>query len=146
MDSGSLAAGALRGVIGAMSMTGSRTLAAEFGLLDQGTPPERIADEAIPKLMAAVPESARPGVVDLLHLGYGALGGAVYTAVPQRWRRHWVSGPAYGMALWLGYNAAAVPLLRLHPDRSRRPHEVVMLAADHLLYGLVIGWLGGPRT
>ena len=143
MDSGRLAAGALRGVVGAMSMTGYRTLAAEFGLLDQGTPPERMADEAIPKLMAAVPEPVRPAVVDLLHLGYGALGGAVYTAVPQRWRRHWASGPVYGMALWLGYNAGIVPLLRLHPDRRRRPHEVAMLAADHLLYGLVIGRLGG---
>jgi hypothetical protein len=50
-----------------------RTLAAEFGLLDQGTPPERMADEAIPKLMAAVPEGMRPAVVGLLHLGYGAL-------------------------------------------------------------------------
>ena len=77
MDSGRFAAGALRGVVGAMSMTGYRTLAAELGLLDQGTPPERMADEAIPKLMATVPESARPAVVDLLHLGYGALGGAV---------------------------------------------------------------------
>jgi hypothetical protein len=142
MDSGRFAAGALRGVVGAMSMTGYRTLAAELGLLDQGTPPERMADEAIPKLMAAVPESARPAVVDLLHLGYGALGGAVYAAVPQRWRRHWASGPLYGMALWFGYNAGIVPLLRLHPDR-RRPHEVAMLAADHVLYGLVIGRLGG---
>jgi hypothetical protein len=78
---------------------GYRTLAAEFGLLDQGTPPERMADEAIPKLMAAVPESMRPAVVGLLNLGYGALGGAVYTAIPQHWRRHWASGPVYGMAL-----------------------------------------------
>jgi hypothetical protein len=31
MDSGSLAAGALRGVVGAMSMTGYRTLAAQLG-------------------------------------------------------------------------------------------------------------------
>ena len=46
------------------------------------------------------------------------------------------------MALWLGYNAGIVSLLRLHPNR-RRPHEVAMLAADHLLYGLVIGRLGG---
>jgi hypothetical protein len=113
-------------------------------LLDQGTPPERMADEAIPKLMAAVPEPMRPAVVDLLHLGYGALGGAVYAAGPQAWRRHWASGPAYGMALWLGYNVGIVPLLRLHPDRPRRPHEVAMQAADHLLYGLVIGRLGRP--
>ncbi len=103
MDWGRLAAGALRGVVGAMSMTGYRTLAAEFGLLDQGTPPDRMADEAIPKLMAAVPEPVRPAVVDLLHLGYRAFGGVVYAAVPQRLRRHWASGPVYGMALWLGY-------------------------------------------
>ena len=43
--------------------------------------------------MAAVPEPVRPAVVDLLHLGYGAPGGAVYIALPQRWLRHWASGP-----------------------------------------------------
>jgi hypothetical protein len=102
-----------------------------------------MADEAIPKLIAAVPEPMRPAVVDLLHPGYGTLGGAVYTAVPQRRRRHWASGPVYGMALWLGYNAGTVPLLRLHAERRRRPHELAMPAADHLLYGLVIGRLGG---
>jgi hypothetical protein len=91
----------------------------------------------------AVPVPMCPGVVDLLHLGNGAFGGAVYTVVPLRWRRYWASGPMYGMALWLGYNAAIVPLLRLHADRPRRPHEVAMLAAGHLLYGLVIGLLGG---
>jgi hypothetical protein len=31
-----------------MSMTGLRTLDAELGLLAQGTPPERMAEEAIP--------------------------------------------------------------------------------------------------
>jgi len=38
---GRFAARALRGVVGAMSMTGYRTLAGEFVLLDQGTPLER---------------------------------------------------------------------------------------------------------
>jgi hypothetical protein len=47
------------------------------------------------------------------------------------------------MTLSLGYNAGIVPLLRLHSDRPRRPHEVAMLAAEHLPYGLVIGRLGG---
>lgn len=123
-------------------MTGYRTLAAEFGLLAQGTPPERMADEAIPKLMAAVPGPMRAGVVDLLHLSYGAFGGAVYAILPPTWRRHWVSGPLFGMTLWLGYNAGIVPLLRLHSDHPRRPHEVAVLAGDHVLYGVVIGRLG----
>lgn len=143
LDGGTLAAGALRGVVAAMSMTGFRTLGAEFGLLDQGTPPERMADEAIPKLMAVVPAHLRPGVVDLLHLGYGGLGGAVFATIPDRWRRHWSAGPLFGTALWVGYNAAIVPALGLHAEQRRRPHEVAMLAGDHLLYGAVIGWLGG---
>lgn len=143
VDASLLTAGALRGVVGAMSMTGFRTLAAELGLLDQGTPPERMAEEAIPRLMAAVPSAMRPGVLDLLHLSYGGIGGAIYTVIPPRWRRHWVSGPLFGMTLWLGYNTVLVPLLRLHPNRSRRPHEVAMLAMDHLLYGVIVGRLGG---
>lgn len=143
MGPGGLAAGALRGVVGAMSMTGSRTLAAEFGLLGQGTPPERIADEAIPALLVPVPKQIRPGVVDVLHLGYGAFGGALYATFPERWRRHRASGPLFGMALWFVYNAGLVPLLRLHPDRPRRVHELAVLAADHMLYGVVVGRLGG---
>jgi uncharacterized membrane protein YagU involved in acid resistance len=93
--------------------------------------------------MAAVPSGTRPGVVDLLHLSYGGVGGAAYTLIPPRWRRHRAAGPLFGLALWLGYNAVLLPLLRLHPDRSRRPHEVAVLAADHLLYGIVVGRLGG---
>jgi hypothetical protein len=144
MNASMLAAGALRGVAGAMSMTGARTLAAELGLLDQGTPPERMADKALAPAMAAVPEGLRPAVVDLLHLGYGALGGVIYVAVlPVKWRRHWISGPVFGSVLWLVYNAGLVPVLRLH-DQPRRPHEVAILAADHVLYGLTIGQLGGP--
>jgi hypothetical protein len=54
---------------GALSMTGYRTPAGESGSLDRGTPPERMADEAIPKLMAAVPEPMRPAVAALPHLG-----------------------------------------------------------------------------
>ena len=145
MDEGRLAVGALRGVAGAMSMTGARTLAAELGLLSHGTPPEKMADEALAPVMAAVPEALRPAVVDLLHLGYGALGGAVYaTVLPVTWRRHWAGGPVFGSALWLAYNLGLVPALRLNRDQPRRPHEIAVLAADHLLYGLMIGHLGGP--
>ena len=94
--------------------------------------------------MAAVPGAPRPGGVDLLHMGYRALGGAVYvTVLPVTWRRHWISGPAFGSVLWPIYNVGLAPALRLH-DQPRRPHETAILAADHLLYGLTIGQLGGP--
>jgi hypothetical protein len=73
------------------------------------------ADETIPKLMAAVPEP--------MHSAARLYGRpAALAAALGEWAgvRH---------PLWLGRNARIAPLLRLHPDRPRRPHEVAMLAA-----------------
>ena len=100
-----------------------------------------MTDEAIPKLMAAVPEPVRPAVVDLLHLGYRAFGGVVDTAVPQL-------AAALGERAGVRHGTLARLQRRDRPaapaaSRSPPPHEVAMLAADHLLYGLVIGRLGG---
>jgi hypothetical protein len=138
--------GAARGVVGALSMTGARTLASELCLLETGTPPESVVDEGLPRLVRSIPRERRPAVIDVLHLGYGAAGGAAFSLLPPRWRRHWISGPAFGLVLWLGYITSIAPVLGLRIERRRDVREWIVLAADHMLYGLVISRLGGrPR-
>jgi hypothetical protein len=143
MDAGQVLPSAIRGVVGAMSMTGARTLASELRLLDTGTPPESVAAEGLPQLVRPVPTRWRPAVIDVLHLGYGAAGGAAFSLLPPRWRRHWYSGPLFGLVLWLGYITGIAPVLGLRIERRRDMREWAVLAADHVLYGLVVARLGG---
>lgn len=121
-----------------MAMTGARTLASEFGLLETGTPPERVTQEGLPQLLRPVPQKLRPAAVDLLHLAYGVGGGVVFSLLPERWRRQWCSGPVFGLLLWFGYFAGIAPVLGLQIERKRDPVEWAVLAADHVLYGIVV--------
>ena len=136
--------GGFRGLVGAMSMTGARTLASEFGLLTKGTPPERVAEEGVPQVLRPVARDMRPATVDLLHLGYGSAGGATYGMLPRHWRRRWYTGPLFGLVLWVGYLTGIAPLLGLRLERRREVREWAVLAADHVLYGLVVSRLGRP--
>lgn len=125
-----------------MAMTGARTLAAELGLLTKGTPPERVAAEGVPQVLRPVRPGLRPATVDLLHLAYGSAGGAAYAMLPCSWQRRRLTGPVYGIVLWLGYIVAIAPLLGLRLERRREVREWAVLAADHVLYGLVVSRLG----
>ena len=136
--------GGLRGVVGAMTMTGARTLAAEFGLMTKGTPPEQVAEEGVPQVLGPVPRGMRPAAIDILHLGYGGAGGALYGRLPRGWRRRWYTGPLYGVALWFIYLVGIAPLLGLRLERRREIREWAVLAADHVLYGVIVSRLGPP--
>jgi hypothetical protein len=142
MDGTRIVLGGLRGLVGAMSMTGARTLASEIGLLTKGTPPERVVSEGMRPALRPVPEKLQPAVIDVLHLGYGSAGGAVFGMLPRRWRRNRFAGPLFGIALWFGYFTAIAPLLGLHLERHRPLREWAVLATDHVLYGLVVSRLG----
>lgn len=128
---------AARGAIAAMAMSGMRTLTTAFGLVEQ-TPPKAIAVQRARGLVRLVPPGSRQGVVELAHWGYGALGGALFALLPERVRRVPWAGTAYGLVLWLGFDNALAPMLRLAQARQRRPVERAALALDHLLYGLVL--------
>ena len=68
----------------------------------------------------------------------GAAGGAVFAALPAPARRRGWAGPAYGLAIWLGFEVGIAPLLGLKQARQMRLSERAALAADHVLYGLVL--------
>jgi hypothetical protein len=125
------------GTASAMAMSGMRTLTTELGLVGE-TPPEAMAKQAAGGLLKRIPAGQRGAVVELAHWAFGAVGGSVFGVLP-RWvrRRRW-AGPAYGVLLWLGFEAGLAPALGLSQAKATRPVERAALAADHLFYGQVL--------
>ncbi len=132
-----IARAALRGAIAAMAMTGMRTFAGNAGLIDQA-PPQAIMRERVWGLLKPVARRRRRSVEELFHWGYGAGGGVMFGLLPTELRRTAWAGPAYGLLLWVGFEAGIAPALGLSHSKEPRPVERAALAADHLLYGLVL--------
>jgi hypothetical protein len=133
----SVAECAFAGVVGAMAMTGVREFATSMGWVKL-TPPDDVAKTKAGSLLARLPEGRREAAIELLHWGYGAMGGAAFGALPRSWRsRLWV-GPAYGLAVWALYQAVLAPALGLAHANDRPAAERATLIADHLLYGLIV--------
>jgi hypothetical protein len=125
-----------------MAQTGLRRVTMGLGLVRR-PPPERLAHEGVPTLLARVPPAYRTEAIEVAHWTYGALAGAAYAALPRslRWPR-W-GGPAYGLAVWLFFETVLGPaLLGLERSQERPLRERLAVAADHALYGAVVG--GGP--
>jgi hypothetical protein len=56
------------------------------------------------------------------------------------------TGPVYGLVVWLGFELGIAPVLGLSQAKRVRLVDRLALAADHLLYGLVLsGTRRGPR-
>ncbi len=130
---------ATNGAVAAMAMTGMRTWTVHVGLLDR-TPPQAIASKRrVHGWLRHVPRRRRRAVIEALHWGYGAGGGAAFALLPAGVRRAAWSGPVYGVALWLAFEFALAPALRLPEAGQLRPLERALLAVDHMLYGYVLG-------
>lgn len=115
-----------------------RAATTRLGLVGR-TPPDAIALERAPGVVSRLPGPARRPAIELGHLTYGGAAGAAYAALPERARSLRWSGPAYGLATWLLYEAVIAPALGLSHARRRRLVERLALAADHAVYGLVLG-------
>jgi hypothetical protein len=131
---------AVRGVIGAMAMSGMRELTVSLGLVDE-PPPRAIARQKSKGIFHLVPKKRRHAAVELMHWGYGTAGGAVFGLLPDSVRRRRWVGPLYGLVLWFGFEAIQAPLLGLKQAKEPRPVERAALAADHVLYGFVLSEL-----
>ena len=132
-----VARGSGRGVVAAMAMTGFRTVSAGLGLMEQ-PPPEEVAERGLPHLFDRIPPEHRDEAIQLAHWAYGAAAGALYGALPSELRRLPATGAAYGLAIWVAFEAGVAPMLglRIH---ERGLVERAMLAADHVLYGMIVG-------
>jgi hypothetical protein len=136
-SAGEVAHAALRGVIGAMSMSGMRKVTESLGLVDQ-TPPQAIIRQRVSGILRLVPRRQRRTAIELAHWSYGGVGGAGFGLLPDAMRKQRWAGPAYGLALWFGFELGIAPVLGLSQAKRPRPVERLALAADHLLYGLVL--------
>jgi hypothetical protein len=137
---GDVISGALWGAIGAMAMTGMRVITTELGLVEQ-TPPDAVSRQrarGLRSLVHRAPRKQRRGLVELAHWTFGAGGGAAYGALPRSVRRRPWAGPIYGLVVWLGFELGIAPALGLSQAKHVRPVDRAALAADHLLYGLVL--------
>jgi hypothetical protein len=134
------AEGAGRGAVAAMAMTGMRVLTVDLGIVDQ-TPPQAIARQKARGLLRRVPRDRRRAAIELAHWSYGAAGGAVFGLLPDELRRRPWAGPAYGLAVWLGFEVGISPLIGLRRTKRVPVAERAALAADHALYGTVLAGL-----
>jgi hypothetical protein len=144
MDAGShigdLLSGASCGAVGAMAMTGMRVITTELGLVEE-TPPRALSRQrarGVRALLRRAPRKQRRGLVEAAHWAFGAGGGAAYGALPRGMRRHRWAGPVYGLVVWLGFELGIAPTLGLSQAKRARLVDRLALAADHLLYGLVL--------
>jgi len=139
--------GASRGVVGAMAMTGMRVITTELGLVEE-TPPQAIGRQparGLRKLLRRAPRRQRKGLLEAAHWAFGAGAGAAFGALPHAVRRPRWAGPIYGLVVWVGFELGIAPALGLSQSRRLRPIDRVALAADHLLYGVVISEPRRPR-
>jgi hypothetical protein len=140
---GEVVRGAARGAVGAMAMTGMRVMTTELGLLEQ-TPPQAISRQrarGLRALLRRAPQRQRRGLVEAAHWAFGAGAGAAFGALPPTVRRRPWAGPVYGLAVWLGFELGIAPALNLSQAKRLRPVDRLSLAADHVLYGLVLSGL-----
>ena len=129
--------GAMRGAVGAMAMTGMRVLTTELGLVEE-TPPKAVSRQRASALLRRAPRRQRRALVEAAHWAFGAGGGAAFGALPGGVRRRRWAGPVYGLVVWLGFELGIAPVLGLSQAKRVRPVDRLALAADHLLYGLVL--------
>jgi hypothetical protein len=131
MPPDSVAAGAVRGVVGAAAMNVVRVVTVGTGIVDR-TPPAALTDRT-------ARGSPSPAIVQAVHLAFGAACGAAYALLPAPVRRLPLAGPAYGLAVWAGFELVAAPLLGF-PHARRRPLLArVAIAADHVVFGAILG-------
>jgi putative membrane protein len=72
----------------------------------------------------------------VMHYLFGASMGALYGAYAGRRRHVRRSGAGFGMAVWLGADEIAMPLLGLSRPTTRRPFEMHLQSlAAHLVFG-----------
>ncbi|MDQ6878674.1 MAG: DUF1440 domain-containing protein [Candidatus Dormibacteraeota bacterium] len=137
---GDVLSGAACGTVGAMAMTGMRVMTTELGLVEQ-TPPQAVGRQrarGVRALLRRAPGRQRRGLIEAAHWTFGAGGGAAFGALPSELRRRVWAGPVYGLVVWLGFELGIAPALGLSQAKRVRLVDRLALAADHLLYGLVL--------
>ncbi len=120
-----------------MAMTGMRRVTTGLGLV-RVSPPESIAREGVPALLARVPARYRNVAVELAHWGYGGCAGAGFALMPRQLQRAPAAGPIFGLAIWVAFDRGIAPVLKLIQSERPRTLERLALMGDHILYGVLV--------
>ncbi len=118
-------------------MTGMRRATKGLGLV-RAAPPEAIAGEAVPRLLAYVPTQYRDAAIELAHWGYGGVAGLSFALLPRSFRHLPGAGPMFGLASWLIFDRGIAPTLQLVQAEQPKTAERLALLGDHVLYGIVV--------
>ena len=140
---GDIGHGTVRGVVGAMAMSGVRNITSELGLIRE-PPPVALAKRASRSRLRHVPKGLRRPLVEVLHWQVGALGGATFAVLPDGLRKRAWAGPAWGVLIQSSFGLAIAPALGLKQAKRPSVREQAALLADHLVYGYVLSDL--PRS
>jgi hypothetical protein len=127
------------GLVSGLAATGAMSIVFGVGQLVGAIdrePPRLIVDT----LLRALPERAHGPLAGMLHLGYGAAGGAAYATIARPEVRGVLSGSLFGLAVWISSYEGWVPAVGVMPPahRDRRGRAVAMLLA-HIVYGATLG-------
>jgi len=137
--------GTLSGAIGAACMTVIRLAARRRGLIDKTV--SQTAEEWLAvrmKLPAPHDRTLHHLFDQLLHTGYGASLGVLYSWARDRRRPAVHAGALFGLATWLGGSWLLMPMLRAKrpPWRKGVAENVIDLLA-HLTYGVAVDLVAG---
>jgi hypothetical protein len=118
-----------------MAMTGARRMTTALGLVRE-TPPDAVLDRIGTGTHLHMTSRARTSASELAHWGYGAAGAVTFGSLPPALRGSRLAGPVFGLGVWLVFETVIARVFRLQRTGGRR--ERAALAADHILYGLLI--------
>jgi hypothetical protein len=133
--------GAVAGAIATVAMSGVMLLGERAGVVGE-LPPASVTRHALRAAGVDRPSQAAAVLAPIAHLGFGAVGGALYAMV--RRVAPGVPGPPlgvlFGLAVWAVSYKGWIPALGiLPPPEDDRPGRPAVMVAAHVVYGLVLG-------
>lgn len=141
----SAAVGAGAGIVATVAMSAVMLGARMIGMRAQ-LPPARIAEEAVGAVANRPPDQGEEGAVaTIAHVGFGALGGAIFGGLAGSLRAAPVAaalGTLFGSGVWLVSYQGWIPALGIMPPATRdHPERVGTMVVAHCVYGAVLGFL-----
>jgi uncharacterized membrane protein YagU involved in acid resistance len=137
--------GGVAGALATAPMTAVMLAGKRLGLVGD-VPPQLVANVALGARDEHDPGTfKRRAVATELHLYVGAINGAAYGALANRFGRSLpapLAGAAFGIVVWLIGYRGWMPMLKIMPPIEKdRPDRQVVLVLSHLVYGATLGMI-----